>query len=611
MSLSKANNKPEKRSLTPLFSTGQELANLAVSSGLLAESCEKISQLYSQINHDEPIGYIVEKSNYFIIVFGTSPFRTEQLVKKQELVPSTSLPLLQFLCSDRCPSFSIHRSAVTLFPSPNRLSDLQTKIENFEGRFKGRTRIIITGHSLGGSVASLFTLWLLDSIYKKDNERKDKQKSAVINHTLCVTFGAPLVGDKGFQEAISCCSLWNSCFLHVVAREDLVPKLFISPHNPNAINIDNQTGAYMPFGTFLLCSAFGCTCVEDPDAVSKLLEAVTLERTGIQNPNKAWQISDYENLVKDLMSYVPIKRLSQVVEFNMDTLQAGIRLQLEAIGVTSIQNSGDRELVAEMERREKDCLLKKKIAYDPSKELNDIKLHMAKLEWYKKTCASASNKLGYYDSYKRRGSSRRDMDVVTFKKHLDKYWEKMVAEAEKIPQTEEAAFKTGWLYGGTNYRRMVEPLAIADYYRDGGRDYKTHGRPQHFMRLEKWLEEAKKLEAKKQNVSTSSTDSKKQNASALLTEDSCFWADVEEALIQCNSVKKGEQSEAARENLIKFEEDVMKKIENYAVSPEIFLEWSSFRRWWREYEEIMGPSHSSQLTHFMKNGHYNQYGNGS
>lgn len=110
------------------FSTGQELANLAVSSGLLAESCEKISQLYSQINHDEPIGYIVEKSNYLIIVFGTSPFRTEQLVKKQELVPSTSLPLLQFLCSDRCPSFSIHRSAVTLFPSPNRLSDLQTKV---------------------------------------------------------------------------------------------------------------------------------------------------------------------------------------------------------------------------------------------------------------------------------------------------------------------------------------------------------------------------------------------------------------------------------------------------------------------------------------------------
>lgn len=123
----------------------------------------------------------------------------------------------------------------------------------------------------------------------------------------------------------------------MVAREDLVPKLFISPHNPNAINIDNQTGAYMPFGTFLLCFAFGCTCVEDPDAVSKLLEAVTLERTGIQNPNRAWQISDYENLVKDLMSYVPIKRLSQVGEFNMDTLQAGIGLQLEAIGVISIQ----------------------------------------------------------------------------------------------------------------------------------------------------------------------------------------------------------------------------------------------------------------------------------
>ncbi|KAJ0043472.1 hypothetical protein Pint_18308 [Pistacia integerrima] len=164
-----------------------------------------------------------------------------------------------------------------------------------------------------------------------------------------------------------------------------------------------------------------------------------------------------------------------------------------------------------MEKREKDCLLKKKKAFDPSKKLNDMMIYMVKLEWYKKTCAS--DKRGYYDSYKSGGSSQKDIKVVEFKKYLNNYWKKMVDEAERKPQTEEAAFMTRWLYGGTNYRRM------------GLRDYKTNRRSQHFIRLEQWLEEAKKLEAKKQNVSASSTDSKKQKVSALLTEDSCFWAD--------------------------------------------------------------------------------------
>ncbi|KAJ0041888.1 hypothetical protein Pint_19398 [Pistacia integerrima] len=594
---SRANSKPEKKSPSPLFSSGQELANLAVSSGLLEQSWAKISELHNELNQNETIRWrVYPESNFLIIAFGT-----KQLLQEEELVPSTSLPRFQFLCSKSSSSFSIHKTAATLFGRlHDQLSNLKTQVEQFEGQFKDRTRLIITGHSLGGSVASLFTLWLLDSINKRDKE-KDK---SVIKHTLCVTFGAPLLGDKGFQEAISCSSLWNSCFLHVAANQDLVPRLFISPHNPNAMDIDSQTGAYKPFGTFLLCSASGCTCVEDPDAVSELLEAMGLETAGIQNPNEAWQIFDYGEPVKRLMSILKIKGLVQLGEMTVDTIRAGIILQLEAIGVISIQQNPDnRELIAKMEKREKDSLLKKKMALDPSKKLNDYKMHMAKLEWYKKTCAS--DKRGYYNSYKSRGSSQKDIEVFKFKKYLNNYWKTEVAEAERKPQTGEAALMTRWLYGGTNYRRMVEPLDIADYYNKGLRDYKTKGRSQHFIRLEQWLEEAKK-----QNVPASSTDSKKQKVSALLTEDSCFWADVEEALILCESLKNGDQVESTIKNLIKFEEDVMKQIENYAVSPEIFLEESSFMQWWREYEEIMGTSYSSQLTRFMKND-LNKYGSGS
>ncbi|XP_044467803.1 LOW QUALITY PROTEIN: senescence-associated carboxylesterase 101-like [Mangifera indica] len=60
----------------------------------------------------------------------------------------------------------------------------------------------------------------------------------------------------------------------------------------------------------------------------------------------------------------------------------------------------------------------------------------------------------------------------------------MVAEAKRKPQTEEAAFMTQSLHGGTNYHRMVEPLDIAEYYNKGLRGYKTKGRYKHFIRLE-------------------------------------------------------------------------------------------------------------------------------
>ncbi|KAK3227529.1 hypothetical protein Dsin_007391 [Dipteronia sinensis] len=97
----------------------------------------------------------------------------------------------------------------------------------------------------------------------------------------------------------------------------------------------------------------------------------------------------------------------------------------------------------------------------------------------------------------------------------------------------------------------------------------------------------------------------------VLTEDSCFWAHVEEALSLCKSLRNGKEGESTRENLVKFEEYVTEHIKNYAVSPEIFLTGSSFMQWWREYEEIMGTNYNSELNDFMKNSIYHRYANGS
>ncbi|MCH94885.1 senescence-associated carboxylesterase 101-like [Trifolium medium] len=121
---------------------------------------------------------------------------------------------------------------------------------------------------------------------------------------------------------------------------------------------------------------------------------------------------------------------------NTDSLATGISLQLRALGLIPQMQQQQKNIdintletkLKELEKR----FIQKTTLFDPSKKLNAMKRSMAQLE-----C-------------------------------LTSYWKKMVEEAEMKPQSEGAAFRASWLYGGTTYRRMFEPLAIAQYYREGG-----------------------------------------------------------------------------------------------------------------------------------------------
>ncbi|XP_011005007.1 PREDICTED: senescence-associated carboxylesterase 101-like, partial [Populus euphratica] len=448
------------------------------------------------------------------------------------------------------------------------------------------SRLIVTGHSLGGTIASLFTLWLLDNI-KKTTRRNQLP--------FCITFGSPLVGDQGLQRAISEHSKWNSCFLHVAAFKDLSPGIFITSQP------DPQ---YMPFGTYFFCSELGCNCVEDPEVVSWLLKStitpVSAEEMGID---------DYSGIVKHLKSRLIMKDNSQLGQPVTPSLRPEMILQLKAIGfeITAQQQQDNiiNDLISEWERHENRKAQQMK-AIDPNEKLNIVKIRMANLEWYKKDCKAKG--VGYYDSYKNLYFTR-DGEVTKHKKVLFDYWKKLVEDLERKPQKEGALMRETWLFAGTNYRRMVEPLDIAQYYRQTGkRDYLTYGRSRHYILLEQWQKEQTEKLAGPPN------DKKKQSVAGILTEDSCFWMKVEEALISCKLLKDETSStsekQSAREFLNIFEQYVMDQIDNYAVSPEIFLEKSSFMKWWKDFQEIIETSRNSPLTDFMKNRRYRQYERG-
>ncbi|XP_015879209.3 senescence-associated carboxylesterase 101-like isoform X1 [Ziziphus jujuba] len=575
-----------------LFNNGSEMANLVVSSGLLQQSWTVNSNLYGNSDPNERLTFkVYPQQNYNILGFVSSPRTLEG--DEAELVSSSTFPLFEFLCSKNNPSFSINKAAISLFDSYHfLLSELKTQL--CQGPpYKS---LIITGHSLGGSIASLFTLWMLDSMVLSKTKRP-----------LCITFGSPLIGDSSLQKAIFQSQTWNSCFLHVVSNQDPIPRIFLH-HNPV-----HQTGVYKPFGTFLICSELGCACFAHPNSVLELLPASASYGAHGQHPHQILPFVDYGPMVENLYHRTFCRDAIELDEWATQPFEACISRQLQAIGVgrpqqqnqkneekdinlsrktsTDLQSaafdhsatlpspgSGSPKWVQNLIKRTKNWELKLQIAkqFDPSKKLNDIKVNMVYLEWYKKW--AKDQKTGYYDMYKN-NMYESDVMVQKYKEELTNYWINMVNEVKIKPQKEGADFQSHWLYAGTTYRRMIEPLDIAEHYYEKKRlNYETEGRSDHYILLEEWLKEAKEIERYATNL-------KKENVASILTIDSCFWAKVEEAIISCNLLKTEKYVVEEKVKKLKdFENYVLGLLTNYEVSPQIFLPESSSMKWWKDWK---------------------------
>ncbi|XP_006357143.2 LOW QUALITY PROTEIN: senescence-associated carboxylesterase 101-like [Solanum tuberosum] len=571
-----SNSPKAKMSQVSMFSSGQEFANLLVSSDLLLHSWFTISDLrsHSYLNNPILIKVYPYHSNGAIVAFVSSPTCTlqKEMVSSEDLEGSQSP--FDFISTKFNPHFSVNKAAITLFASLlNELSDLKEELGSF-------SPLIITGVSLGGSVASLFTLWLL-----KDNNKRP----------TCITFGSPLLGDSGLQ-AISERPSWNSSFLHVVSNHDPIPRFLISPTNALAGSIP-QSCIYNPFGMFLLCSDSDCSCFEEPESVLDIMMEMNLNS---QHQDNRFLAFDYEQVLELLKHRVIFKGTSQLFHYSVDQLQAGIDLQLEAIGIGG-QTSNMNPLRTKVKKRVEESFAKKRNAIDPGKKLNKMKEAMAWLEWYKKVTLKEG---GYYDSFKRSEYRGRDavksrQEIVKHQRILNRYWKTKVAEVEEMPQSKKAAFRTRWLYSGQNYRRMVEPLDIAEYYMKSDTDYVNLGRSEHYKKLEEWRKE--------DNPSGSGNYRRK---SVNLTEDSCFWAYVEEAIINSKRLREGslEEKENATAYLVKFGGYVMNMIWSYSVSSEIFQPQSSFMNWWKDYrQDILSCLSNLPLAFYMENGDYQSY----
>ncbi|KAI3500834.1 hypothetical protein L1887_36660 [Cichorium endivia] len=544
-----------------MFSSEVELGKFIGSTDVISDAYRAISKTSSIYQlHTNPSGIKVLAFDHF-------PDYTKQFLnRKFDLVSSKENKNFEFISTKVNPKFFINNAAVKLFEHLFiKLSELRNQLIN--------SPLVVTGRGLGAYLAILFTLFHQHAV---DLEESNGSKTA--KRPICITFGAPLLGDETFRRAIFERPQWYSCFLNVVANTDTFASFF-SSNTP-----------YKPFGTFLFCTeSGGHTAFEDPVPILAVLDAMALTNSGNS------QMHDYTNKLRLIRRKILYRGASEYNQFNLNPLRAGIMLQFQEIGL--LNDIPDDMIAKSEETRLKIIKTQRKAnAYEPTKKLNEMKISLTYMEWYMKIQRSEGR--NYYDSYKKAETKKeieRQQEVIRHQRILNQYWKKLVEEKNRMPQKEGAKLRKRWLYSGTNYRRIVEPLDIADYYKRGKTNY-IGNRSNHYELLEKWSEDDKKGQKP--------CDGKMK--AACLTEDSCFWAHVEEAVILLSELKNGGSSSIVTD-IEGFEVYIWEAIQKFSVSPDVFLEESSLMKWWSDYKVYKGSSYDSEFARCMNDGRYTSY----
>ncbi|XP_022727347.1 protein EDS1 [Durio zibethinus] len=489
-------------------------------------------------------------------------------------------------------------------------SSLQKEVEKANTEQK---QIVFTGHSSGGAIAILATVWFLEQYFKP-------KKTGM--SPLCVTFGSPFVADFIFNHALRR-ENWSNYFLHFVMRYDIVPRVLFAPlssmqreleqilyllnqkarnsiqgsiaeaskfyqtvmRNASALashaacqlmgnaNPILETVAsfinlspYRPSGTFVFCTGNGkLVVVRNADAILQLLfyssqlcsenELEAIAERSLNNHfgyrSELQESLSKQNVVNlDHLEGLPLSSNGAAAEniaINMALTDLGLstraRLCLRAAGEQEKQKLSNQQIM--------------------DKKKKDIDKGLAVLEEYKNK--SAVCQVGYYDAFKI-SKDVDDFQANVKRLELTGIWDEIIEMLNRHELPDGFESEKDWVELATKYRRIVEPLDIANYYRHAKNEdtgpYMHKGRPRRYRYTQRWLEHALRMP-----VGSS--------------EESCFWAEVEELLLlyQGKDFKPG-AFEDIRERILNLERKLEEWIHGNQISNDVFLEGSTFTKWW-------------------------------
>ncbi|KAH9684530.1 protein eds1-related [Citrus sinensis] len=479
-----------------------------------------------------------------------------------------------------------------------------------------RKQIVFTGHSSAGPIAVLMTVWFLENLEKFI--KSDPSTSRM--PPICVTFGSPLVGDFIFNHALRRES-WSHYFIHFVMRYDIVPRVLLAPlsslepelkiilHflNPKhttpmpepteeasalyvtvmrnassvachaACHLMGNTNKlsdtllsfvelspYRPFGTYVFCTGDReLVVVKNPDTVLQILFYSSQLSSEVEGPEIALRsVKDHLNYQSDLQN------LETKGVAHLDNLQglplssnvgaAGLGLVLNNLGLSTrarlcLCAAGELE---EQKWRNLEKINKKKI---------DIERGLLALEGYKTRCEAG--RLSYYDAFKL-SKDTDDFNANVKRLELAGIFDEIKEMLKRYELPDEFEGHREWIDIGTRYRRIAEPVDIANYYRhlkneDTG-PYLIKGRPKRYRYTQRWLEYALKI-------------------SAGSSGESCFWAEVEELCLRTINMGLFEDVKA---HILSLEKQVDKWVQDRELGDDIFFEDSTFVKWWKTLPQL-------------------------
>ncbi|KAK9995877.1 hypothetical protein SO802_020563 [Lithocarpus litseifolius] len=496
----------------------------------------------------------------------------------------------------------------------DKISRNQDFINEVKRAKNEKKQIVFTGHSTGGSVATLATIWFLEKYWRSESS------DASAASPLCLTFGCPLTGNHIFSHALRR-EKWASFFIHFVMRYDIVPRIMLAPissikqefqpilHflNPKSTRASTNTppeasnfytnvmknassvashaacslmgntnllletmtnftalSPYKPFGTFVFCTGNRkLVILSNPDAVLQLLFFSSQLDNEAECPDVAQrslqQHFSYGNELKDCyavllesLEKLPLSGDSTTTSSDIATINAALKdLGLSTRARLCLSAAGELE--------------KRKIGNKNSIDLKKADIAMKYLQEYQLSCRHKGP--GYYDAFKIH-KTEEDFKANVQRLELAGIWDEIIEMLKRYDLPDAFEGEKEWIEFGTKYRRLVEPLDIANYYRHSkGVDTKAYmvmgSRPKRYRFTQRWLEHAQRLPAGSCG-------------------ESCFWADVEELRIKTG----GKEGFAPfQDKVLQLEEQAKKLINNGVLDKDVLMENSTFMVWWKKQPE--------------------------
>ncbi|CAL5193623.1 unnamed protein product [Lathyrus oleraceus] len=550
-----------------------------------------------------------ESVAYLVISFPGSWVETDWFVTKpfgETKIDLGHFPLLKSVGNDE--TALVNQAFLNRFDSLFKFSSIISEVKKAMAEGK---QVVFTGHSSGAVLAILATFWALE-----ENLNQIQHKSP-----MCVTFGSPLVGNHILSHA-SNRQNWSRRFVHFVMRYDIVPRIFLAPFScieklfshalqlltPDdnnfkpqdsirdsvscefystvmrnaatvtrhvACNLMGSTNLlletmtnfvelspYRPFGTYIFCNGNGhLIVVNNSDAVLQLMFHIAqlkdlTQLSEVANKSILQHLAYEAELEESLgmQNVVYLNKLDDLPLSSGDVPNTDIAAALDSLGLSvrarlCLRAAG--ELEKQKERNEEK--IKKEIQEKAVASMRD-------LEEYKATCEINKGK-GYYDAFKVQKETK-DFQANVKRLVLAGVWDEIIEMLKRYALPDEFEGKKEWIELGTRFRRLVEPLDIANYYRhlkneDTG-PYMNKARPKRYRYTQRWLEHANRMP--KEDITESS-----------------FWAEVEEL---CSWISNNKPFEDVKERVLKLEHDIKKWIDKRELTKDVFSKDPTFIKLW-------------------------------